>query len=447
MNKKPPVMIDTKEVLRMALHPYQMKAYKSKKRITALISGIQGGKTRVGGLWMARQIAIHDAPQVNFIIAAPTFKLMEKSTLPWMLHLLKGCGKFDKIKYKFHLNGGATIWFCSMLDVQSAEGATNVRGIWIDEAGLITYQAWINLLARSSFLQCPIFITTTPYSMNWLYHDVYKPWCEGERQDIEIVQFRSCDNPYFPMEEFELQKKLLDHRVFQRKYGGTFERMGGLVYLDFDENNYSEVFKLDKNRYHIVAGVDLGFENPYAISIRGIGYGLGNKFDYQIDEFCQSYLGPVQKVNIALNYNKIYGVEKWILDSAEPDMIEMFSAAGMIVEGVKKGPGSVKYGIELHQELIKSNKYKIFNQKCPETIKEYGLYHYKEDDGKSERNPDENPVPIFDHLMDANRYVTMMTKSFRSNWEEEVHVPIEKTRRDHLLELNSRIDEPDWYNN
>lgn len=442
--KKPPPLIDTKEKLQMALHPYQMTAYKSRKRITALISGIQGGKTRVGGIWMMRQIAMFDFPQQNFIIAAPTFKLMEKSTLPWALHLLRGCGKFDRTRYKFHLNGGGTIWFCSMQDDDSAEGATNVRAIWIDEAGKIRYNSWINLLARSSFLQAPIFITTTPYSMNWLYHDIYKPWTEGKRQDVEIVQFRSCDNPYFPKVEYEMQKKALDHRVFQRKYGGTFERMGGLVYMDFDERNYSENFSIDANRYHLIAGVDLGFENPFAITVRAIGFGLGNKYDYQIDEYCKSYLGPVQKVNVARHYQELYPIETWYIDSAEPDMIEMFNNAGLHAEAVVKGPGSVQHGIELHQELIKTKKYRLFNEKCPQTIKEYETYHYKEDDGKAEKNPDELPVPIYDHLMDANRYVTMMTQHLRDDWANQERPPLHVSDRTKLLSTHD--EDGDWYN-
>ena len=443
-----PEMVDTDDLLDITLHPYQFRAYNSTKRITALISGIQGGKTRIGGLWMAKQIAIHDGHQQTFIIAGPNFKLMEKSTIPWMLHLLKGCGRFDKGRYRFYLNGGGIIWFASMTDDDSVEGATNVRAIWIDEAGKIRYNSWINLLARSSFKQCPIFITTTPYALNWLYRDIYEPWKRGQsNEDVEIIQFRSIDNPYFPKEEFERQKKNLDPRVFERKYGGTFQKMAGLVYPDFGPENITEPFKIDNDRYTIVAGVDIGFENPFAITVRAIGHGFGHKKDYQVAEFYKSFLGPNEKAEVLRQFQKIYSIETFYVDSAHPDMISLFNTAGLNATPVKKGPDSVDTGIQMHAELIKKRIYMVFEGKCPNTIDEYETYHYAEfnEDSLSEKNPTEKPVPFKDHLMDANRYVTMMTKHLRDSFRDKR--PTQKTHMERLIKREfAKTSKSDWYN-
>lgn len=438
-------MIDTENVLDITLHKYQLQAYQSTKRITALISGIQGGKTRIGGLWIQRRIAQYDAPDNTFIIAAPTFKLMEKSTLPWSLKLLQGCGYFDKKYYRFYLNGGGIIWFASMQDDDSCEGATNVEGIWIDEAGKLRLNSWINLLGRSSFRQCPIFISTTPYALNWLYEDIYKPWKRGDRDDIYIVQFRSVDNPYFPKEEYEQQRKTLDPRVFERKYGGTFQKMAGLVYPDIDENNYCDPFKYNRQKYFTCAGVDFGWNNPFAIVVRAMAY--DGTYDYQIAEYSKSYVEITDRVEILRQYQKVYGVERFYCDSEDPGQIAMFCNAGIPAIAVEKGPGSIERGIVLHNELIRSNKYKMFRGKSRLTTEEYETYHYPEDEGK-ELNEKELPIAHKDHLMDCNRYITMSTKWLRDNAVDQKAYKKWKSPLEELKELEfDDIEQKPWYNN
>lgn len=415
-----PPLIDTDEVLDITLHQHQERAVFSKKRITALISGIQGGKTRVGGLWMSRKIAMHDEPKNTFIVAGPNFKLMEKSTIPWMLSLLKGCGTYDRNKYRFNLNGGATLWFGSMTDNDSVEGATNVKGIWIDEAGKLRYQAWINLLARSSFSQCDIFLTTTPYALNWLYKEIYLPWQQGTRDDIDVIQFRSCDNPYFPKEEYELQKKLLDPRIFEMKYGGTFQRMAGLVYPELDERNYIENSLPSPQFYNYYAGVDIGFANPFAVVVRAIK--KDGTQDIQVAEFYRSFLNPVERTEVIKQMHQVYKFKNIWVDSANPDDIALFVTAGLPAQPVNKastaGQGSIAFGIQLHQEIIKTKVYRIIPERNPHTLDEYSTYHYEETDDTQEKSIKEAPVKVKDHLMDANRYVTLMTIQERSKAQE-----------------------------
>ena len=441
----PPPMIDTDHVLDITLHHHQQQAYASNTRLTALISGIQGGKTRIGGLWMTRQIALYSGPQQVFIIAGPNYKLMEKSTIPWFMHLNKDFGTLDKAKYRFTLHDGGTVWFASMQDDDSVEGATNVRSILIDEAGKIREKSWHNLIARSSFRQCPIFITTTPYAMNWLYHQVYLPWKKKERSDITVIQFRSCDNPYFPKEEYENQKRVLDPRVFERKYGGTFTRMAGLVYPEFGPDNLIQPFKPDISKHFICAGVDIGYENPFAISIRAIARD-GTK-DFQIAEFYKSFMDPVQRTNVLLQLKQVYNIEQFYIDSAHPDQISLFQSAGLPAVPVEKGPGSIQHGISLHAELIRSATYQVIEDRCPNTIAEYETYHYPEDQDNRECNASENPVPMNDHLMDANRYTTMMTMGIRLKAKEDnKFIPA----KSHLELLNegfySNRNNDDWYN-
>lgn len=443
-NERLPAFIDNDDLLDITLHKYQEQALYSEKRITCLVSGIQGGKTRIGGLWMARRIAQFDQPKKTFIIAFPTYKLGEKSTIPWMLNLLKGCGHFDKLHYRFYLNGGATLWFASMQDSDSVEGATNVAGVWIDEAGKIRYSAWINLFARSSFTQAPVFITTTPYSLNWLYKDIYMPWLKKQRDDIEFVQFKSSDNPYFPLSEFNLQKKLLDPRIFAMKYEGTFQRMAGLVFPEFSEDNYIENHLPSHHFFDYYCGIDIGFANPTAIIIRAIK--LDGTQDIQVAEFYRSFLNPVERTEVLKQLHQVYHFKAGWCDSANPSDIALFVSAGLPISAVNKGPGSVEFGIQLHQEIIKTKIYRIIAEKNPNTIDEYNTYHYSETDDDKEHSVKEEPIKIKDHCMDANRYLTMMTVNLRNKASEQFK-PVKTHLQLLLAGEYKKKEDSEWYNN
>lgn len=427
--------------LEIILHDHQLKAYQSDKRIVALISGIQGGKTFIGSLWMARMCTLYDAPGNNFIVAAPNFKLLEKGALPNFLRVMEGSGgELNRGRMYYTLPGGGTVWFASMMDDDSVEGMTNVMAIWVDEAGLLRYLSWVNIIGRSSFKRCQIFLSTTPYSLNWLYSDVYQPWKLGKRDDIEVVQFRSADNPHFPKEEFEMQKRLLDPRDFARKYCGTFTKMAGLVYPDVDVDNEIEPFKINSKEYYISAGVDLGYTDEFAVAIIAIRY--DGKYTYQIGEIYQKFVDPVQKTAILKGLHKQYSIEAFWCDSADPAMIAMFAGAGLPAYAVKKGPDSIKHGIGLVNTLIRTKAYKMFKGLCTYTKDEFEVYHYPED-ADSELIP--NPVDFKNHLMDAIRYCIMSTQWVFQQAEEEATQYFTKTRVQELAESFSNNN--DWYNN
>jgi PBSX family phage terminase large subunit len=432
---------ETKD-LEIILHDGQLAAYQSDKRIIALISGIQGGKTFIGSLWMARQCTIYDAPGNNFLVVAPNYKMLEKGALPNFLRVMEGAGgDLNRGRMTYTLPGGGKVWFASMTDDDSIEGMTNVCAIWCDEAGLLRYNSWINVIGRSSFKQCQIFISTTPYSLNWLYSEVYMKWKTKARTDIELVQFRSVDNPYFPKEEFELQKKLLDPRDFARKYCGTFTKMAGLVYPDVDQDNESEPFKVNSKEYYISAGVDLGYTDEFAVAIIAIRY--DGKYAYQIGEVYKRFVDPVAKTKLMQELHKRYAIEAFWCDSADPAMISMFAGAGLPAYAVKKGPDSIKHGIGLVNALIRQKIYKMFNGLCTYTKDEFEVYHYPEDDKTNELEP--NPVDFKNHLMDAIRYCIMSTQWVFQQAEEDAKQYYRKTRVEELADGSTKDN--DWYNN
>jgi PBSX family phage terminase large subunit len=425
------------------LHSYQKQALCSDKRIVAMIAGLQSGKTFSGALWMRMLISQYKDPYDSFIVAFPTYSIYTSSTLPAFMRLCSDLGTLNKSEHTFTLNHGPVVYFRSMDNDWSAEGITNCRAIWIDEGGLISTQAFINLMGRAAPKQAQIFVSTTPYNLsNYLYRDIYEPWRDGTRDDVEVVQFKSVDNPYFPKEEYERQQSLLDPRMFRMRYCGEFERMAGLVYSDFDYRNYTDSFKIDSHKYTIVAGIDWGYTDPFAIAVRAIDH--EGTHDYQIGEYCVAGHTPNECVNVAKQYQRVYGIERFYADCADPGMIAEFQKASLPVVACKNK--NIEYGIGLHNSIIRSQVYQVFRGKCPETEREYESYQYKkfDIDGQSATNM---PLDINNHLMDANRYVTVETQHLR----DKAFTPYTTTQT-HLQKLlsggfkvKSSLD--DWYEN
>ena len=77
----------------------------------------------------------------------------------------------------------------------------------------------------------------TLYNRGWLKQTMYDPWQRGDRDDIDIIQFKSKDNPMFPIEEYMRAKRDLPPWKFSMFYEGEYARPAGMIYDSFDEEN------------------------------------------------------------------------------------------------------------------------------------------------------------------------------------------------------------------
>ena len=119
--------------------------------LVVLGCGIQFGKTKVGSVWMAMKCHKYTAETDNFIIVAPTYKILTQSTLPPFLAIMQGRGTYNKAEMTFKIHGGGTIYCRSGDNPDSIFGITNVRAIWGDEAGLFGLYFSENIASRAAF--------------------------------------------------------------------------------------------------------------------------------------------------------------------------------------------------------------------------------------------------------------------------------------------------------
>lgn len=385
----------------------QERAIFSRAKITLLCTGIQWGKTLTGALRM--KIAMHESrdPEARFLIVAPTYKILEQSTLPTFLRLMDGSGIYRKASQTFVLHGGGTAYFRTGAEPDSVVGIPNVRHVWGDEAGKFSLYFWQNLRARAAFAEAPITLTTTPYALNWLWKEIVKPLRSGAIEDAELIEARSVENPYFPAEEYDQNRRSMDPRRFRMLFEGSFDKMQGLVYDCWDdEDNLISPFTLPPGT-RFFAGVDWGYTHPFVIKVRAItpsGEEIG------ISEFYQTELTVAEQAEVAEEKRRVFGIEAFYCDPSEPGSIEEFRRRGL---PAVQADNDIRRGIDLHYELVKTRRYKEFQGACRHSQNERETYHYPEPEDLKPDQADKEALPVDqdNHCMDADRYLTIMTRN------------------------------------
>lgn len=386
--------------------PKQERIIFSDKRIVIGATGIQFGKTSSLALWMKMQMHTHTRRDDNFLLVSPTYPIFKQSTLPPFLRYMDGLGRYNRKEECFEMYNGGTCWFRTGKNPDSIVGLTNIKAIGADEAGLFSLYFWTNILGRSSFCKAPIRIVTSPYSLNWLYQDYIRPIRKdpSSRPDVEIIQAASCENPYFPMEEYLEKQRTMDPRRFNMMYGGQFDKMQGLVYDCFDEDlNVIAPFEMPRDAV-LYGGIDWGYTEPFALAVHAI---LPNGDRYLVDEVKRSYLTLPDIEGICKQKRDQWGIKLFYAGPDQPASIEYLNRQGVTTVAANN---DIRLGVDTMYEQFKLRTFKVFST-CRHTLDELSMYHYPDpkDLKPDQSTKDTKPVGQNDHCLDSDRYCCVMT--------------------------------------
>lgn len=385
------------------LHQKQFDAYNFTKQFGACICGVQSGKTFLGATWALKQIT--KFPKGNGLIAAPTVKILQQSTLDKFFTLFPEYRKYYREqKGLIELPEGGKIFIRSTDDPLGIEGMT-INWAWLDEAGMMKRMIWAVIKARVSTTNGQVLFTTTPYNLGWLYQEIYIPWKEGREADFEVFTWKSVENPYFSQEYYDKEKVRMTPQEFARRYEGEFTRLEGLVWeigseAVLDQNQALQKVLAYPDR--MIGGIDWGYHNPSGILVIAIKDGTY----YVVDEWKQAEKTTTEILEQAQAFQKQWGVNMWYPDPAEPDRIEEFKRKGLRIGTVNK---DVALGISEVASLIRLQRLFI-HKRCKELLDEVNQYRY--DTGEDGKPFKESPIKVNDHLCDALRYAVM---GFRVN--------------------------------
>ena len=200
--------------------------------------------------------------------------------------------------------------------------------------------------------------------------------------------------------------KKVNENAYRHEYLGEVIGTGLQIFnnLEITEITNKEIKEFDNIRI----GIDFGYALHKEAVVK-IHYDKTRKKIYIIDEI----------VGLGISNKELYNKmkEKGFLDnyieiqadSAEPKSIRELMEMGLFIRGVKKGQGSIRYGIKFLQSM---EKIVIDPQRTPTTYKQFLEYEYvKLKDGTiKEEYPD-----IEDDTIDAVRYSLNIDIPFTKN--------------------------------
>ncbi len=407
----------------------QEAALFSEKRITLCSTGIQWGKTTVGAVML--KMLIHENPweDCNYIITAPNYKILQQATLPCFLRAMVGCGEYLKADAVFQMHSGAKIFCRTATDPDSIVGITNVYGIWGDEAGKYPYYFWVNIQGRSRFKKCPIILTTSLYSFNWVCKELIIKTEKGLRNDVHVCQAESRENPYFPLEEYEEAKRSMDPARFAMMYGGRPSKMEGMVYDCLEPKiHFCKPYELPSGT-RVFAGIDWGFTQPFACIVIAK---LPSGRYVVIDELVQARLTISDIVDRLKPLHRVWNIERFYAGPDQPASIKSLTMAGLPCSPANN---DVCDGIDKVYSAVKTNMVQFWNESLPNLIDELESYHWPE---PKDLKPDQdekrqNPVKQDDHACDAMRYCFVSILPRRDK-KIEMKVPDETKKQSESVE-------------
>jgi len=220
---------------------------------------------------------------------------------------------------------------------------------------------------------------------HWLYDQIIT------RDDCDYFKTTYLDNPYLNKETIAEIERLKDTDADYWRVYGLGERGKSRATI-FESHIYEE---LPENARFVAWGLDWGFSSDPTSLVKVM------RVDQDLYIKQHLYTGGLTNQDIIeeLKSLDIGRHEEIIADSAEPKSIEEIHRAGFNIKKSKKGPDSIRKGID----LMRRHKMYIHKESL-DTQKEFRNYKWKTD-----RNNRTLPVPedAWNHSVDAVRYVCL----------------------------------------
>ena len=366
---------------------------------------IQGG-TSAGKTFGILPILIDKAlktPGLEISVVSETIPHLRRGCIKDFKKIMVATGRWRESEYNktlltYQFVNGSYIEFFSASEEAKQRGARR-NILYVNEANNIPFEAYYQLAIRTDG---EIYLDFNPTSEFWAHTEV----SPGADAELIILTYKDnealSENIIGEIESAREKAKTSSYWAnWYRVYGEG--KIGNLQGAIFD--NWKQIAKLPQDAKLLGAGLDWGFTNdPSAVVCL---YKWNEKII--VDEVL--YRKGMNNKEIALYLKDAIprGTEV-IGDSAEPKSIDDLQGWGVNIYGAKKGPDSIRQGINLLQE------YEILvTETSTNLIKELRGYVWNTDKTGNKEN---RPAPsCSDHLLDALRYVaTAKLINYTVNW-------------------------------
>ena len=322
-------------------------------------------------------------------ICRKTFPALRASVMRDFFDVLKREGIYTEVN---HNKSDATyILEGNLIEFISIDQPQKIRGrkrdvLFINEANELNLEDFRQLLIRTTG---KVLLDYNPSDeFHWIYDHVIP------REDATFFQSTFRDNPFLePSLVAEIERLQVADPNYWRIYGLGERGQSRSTIL----THWSQTETIDP-RFKLVAyGLDFGYTNDPTACVAV--YSDGEAF--LLDEVL--YQNGLSNRQIFQLLESEVGKNTVIADSAEPKSIDELHGYGMNVHPARKGPDSVRAGIQFFH-----SKPLAVTSRSLNLIKELRNYKWKED--KNGKNLNE-PVDAFNHAIDAARYAAMFNQS------------------------------------
>lgn len=378
---------------------FQDRTLDSKARYIIMIGGTGGGKTWWAPVWLANTInrdherGVKDA---RYLALGPTAEMARDQMLPYLIEHYKDTaleGEWQAQARIYQLPTDGKIYFRSADEPKRIEGH-HFRAAWVDEPGQMKGLIWPVIQGRTGYYEAQVLFTGYPWAMNWYYHEIFKRWEAGD-PDYDVIQFRSVDNPEYPVEEYERAKATLPGWMFDMRYDGKFRKPAGLVYPEFGEHLFVEPFEIPKG-----TPVYIGLDPSVFFGALFLAWIDGTYYAYS--DYYTEILTPAREHADEL-LSRVRGlVQGWIYDPARLTDVNELRQHG--IRPLIPANNAVLAGIATTTGVIKTGRLKVMRGRCPALVDQMEKYSFPVDSVTGDVSK-ENPIKKDDHLPDCLRYI------------------------------------------
>ena len=278
--------------------------------------------------------------------------------------------------------------FGNMIEFVSIDQPARIRGrkrhiAFLNECNELTFEDFTQTILRTSEIMIMDFNPSDVFS--WIYDKVMT------RKDASFFKSTYLDNPFLDENTIkEIEYLKLTDANYWRIYG--LGERGLNIAAIFP--HFNQVDDIPERAKFVSFGLDWGFTNDATALISVYKDGL--------DLYVQEHLYETGLTNNDLSRKMrdiVIERKEIIADSAEPKSITELSRQGFLIKGAKKGPDSIRLGID----VMKRHRIYITNESI-NLIKEMQSYKWKTDRNGNQIN---EPESGNDHAIDALRYVCL----------------------------------------
>lgn len=346
--------------------------------------GTRSGKTYNILIWIITYLLRNTGKTVT--ICRKTYPALRASAMRDFLEIIGNMGlpvegMWNKSTSEIRINGNL-VEFIGLDQPQKIRGRKRDMA-FANEANELSKEDFfqLNIRTRERF----IMDYNPSEEFHWIYDDVLP------RDDCDFFKTTYNDNPFLTPTEVQEIERLQQTDPFYWTVYGLGER-GANPTTIFRAN---EVKKIPERATLLGYGLDFGFTNNPSSLVAAYVDGDNLYFDellYQTNLTNQDLDGKFKELNLVKG-------ARIVADSAEPKSIEELHRRGWNIHPCDKGTGSVNLGIDLMKRHILNVTVGSLN-----LIKEFRNYKWEQDKNGKALNV---PVKMFDHGMDACRYIVM----------------------------------------